>query len=315
VPFLLYNVGNSIKGGALVLKRRRDKSVVAVAEKIIRILETFSLFRKGGLTLEEITREVRLAKSTVHRLLHSLQKLGVVEQNGEGGSYSLGARFFELSNNALPYQRLIAVSRPLMKSLMVTFGESVNLSVYEDGMATQIFVVESPKAHRVAATVGDRVPLHTSSMGKSLAAFLPPEELAKALEQHGLPRRTNNTIVTRAAFEAELERVRQTGVAHDNQEDAEGVECVSSAIFSSEGQVVGAISISGPSVRMSKQLPAVGHAIHECASRISWLLGYKAPPPAPSSSSAIIGRETTEPRWSERIPAVAKRANGTHSDS
>lgn len=268
----------------------RDKSFIVVVDRVFSVLETFSVTRRSGLTLDEITQHTRLAKTTVHRLLYSLQKCGIVEQTVDTGLYSIGPRFFELSNNALPYQRLIAVSRPFMQSLMFTFGESVNLGVYEDGKATQIYSVESAKPFRVAATVGEHVPLHTSSMAKAIAAYLPPQEVEKALLKQGLPQKTRNSIASREQFSDELDRVRREGVAHDNQEDTEGVICVGAPIFSHGHQIQGAVSISGPAVRMVKQIPALEVGVKECAARISAFLGFSQKGP----DAASIQSTTTE---------------------
>ncbi len=136
-------------------KSGRDKNFVAVTQKIFAILEALSQQPKSGVPLEEITQLTGIAKTTVHRLLYSMAKLGFIEQDPVTNLYSLSARFFELGNNALPYQRLSGVARPFMQTLMLTFGESVNLAVPHGGVAMSIMVMESPKAHRVAATIGD----------------------------------------------------------------------------------------------------------------------------------------------------------------
>lgn len=259
-------------------EKARDKSFVAVAEKLFATLETFTFFREGELTLDEITKRNGLPKSTTHRLLTSLERLGYLAQNGDSGRYSLGNRFFELANSTLPHQRLIAIARPYLQSLMFTFDESTNLGVYDGGLAAHIFTVECPRPYRVAATVGARAHLHCTSMGKAIAAHLPSAVLEKAFLKYGLPQRTRNTLASMSSLEEDLQRVRETGVSHDNQEDVEGVECFGAPIFNAEGQVVASMSISGPSIRMAPQAPAVRSAVRETARRISWVLGYATDP-------------------------------------
>jgi IclR family transcriptional regulator, KDG regulon repressor len=252
----------------------RDKSFLAVAERLFTTLETFTNFREGELSLDQITRLNGLPKSTSFRLLQSLEKCGFLAQNSETGRYSLGERFFALLNTGLPYQRVISIAKPFLHSLMLTFGESVNLGVYEEGLVAHIFAIDSPKPYRVTATIGNRAHLHCTGMGKSIAAYLLPEELESALLKHGLPARTSRTLTSTELLMAELATVRQTGVSHDNQEDVEGVECFAAALFGKDGALIAAISISGPSVRMGAQAESMRAAVRETARRISRMLGW-----------------------------------------
>ena len=265
------------RGAAKKLPRSetaRNKSFLAVAERLFTTLETFTNFREGELSLDEITRLNGLPKSTSFRLLQSLEKCGFLTQNSETGRYSLGERFFALANSGLPYQRLISIAKPFLHSLMLTFGESVNLGVYEDGMVAHIFAIDSPKPYRVTATIGNRANLHCTGMGKSIAAYLPPETLEGALLNHGLPARTSRTLTSSESLMKDLATVRQTGVSHDNQEDVEGVECFAAPLFDKDGALVAAISISGPSVRMGPQAESMRVAVRETARRISRMLGW-----------------------------------------
>jgi IclR family KDG regulon transcriptional repressor len=169
---------------------RGDKSFLAVADKLFVTLETFTAHREGELTLDQVTRKTGLPKSTSFRLVSSLEKCGYLVQNKESGKYSLGERFFDLANSTLPFPRLISIARPYMNSLMLTFAESVNLGVYDDGMVAHIFAIESPQPHRVSATVGARAYLHCTGMGKALAAHLDREVLRQVFLKYGLPPRT-----------------------------------------------------------------------------------------------------------------------------
>ncbi|MGH9453923.1 MAG: IclR family transcriptional regulator [Terriglobia bacterium] len=263
--------------GAAEIKKGRDKSFLAVAEKLFTILESVALSNHGELTLDHITKQNALPKSTTYRLLNSLERLGYLVQNKDSGRYSLGSRFFELANSTLPYQRLISIARPYLQSLMLTFGESVNLGVYDRGLVAHIFTIESPKPYRAAATIGNRAHLHCTSMGKAIAAYLPREELEKIFLEHGLPQRTRNTLTTITHVVEELEQIRQTGISHDNQEDVEGVECFGASIFNADGRVIASMSISGPSIRMGPQAEAMRNAVRETARRISWALGFVPP--------------------------------------
>jgi DNA-binding IclR family transcriptional regulator len=258
------------------LHRGREKNFVAVTQRIFSVLEALSQQLKAGAPLDEITQITGLAKTTVFRLLYSMVKLGYVEQDPATSLYTLSGKFFELGRNALPYQRLSVLAKPLMQSLLLTFGESVNLAVPQRGVAMYILVQESPKAHRVAAQVGSYSALHCTSVGKAIAAYMPPDKLEEALVSQGMPAMTPATITTRSRLEEELERVRQEGVAVDNEENIQGIICVGGPIFASDGKAIGALSISGPAVRMGAHVPSIKVAVRETVQKISLLLGYSA---------------------------------------
>jgi IclR family transcriptional regulator, KDG regulon repressor len=250
-----------------------DKNFVGVTQKMFALLEALSQQPKAGVPLDELTELSGLPKTTVHRLLYSMNKLGYVEQDPVTNLYALSGKFFELGTNALPYQRLTVVAKPLMQRLLLTFGESVNLAVPQSGTLIYILVLESPKAHRVAATVGSYSHLHCTSVGKSIAAYLPAEELQQHLTRHGMPPMTSTTITTLEQFEQELARVRSEGVAADNEENTPGIICCGGPIFSSAAKPIAALSVSGPTVRMSQNLPAIKEAVKEAVQTISTLLG------------------------------------------
>jgi IclR family transcriptional regulator, KDG regulon repressor len=253
-----------------------DKNFVGVTQKMFALLEALSQQPKAGVPLDELTELSGLPKTTVHRLLYSMSKLGYVEQDPVTNLYALSGKFFELGTNALPYQRLTVVAKPLMQRLLLTFGESVNLAVPQSGTLIYILVLESPKAHRVAATVGSYSHLHCTSVGKSIAAYLPEEELQQHLTRHGMPPMTSTTITTLEQLEQELARVRSEGVAADNEENTPGIICCGGPIFSSAQRPIAALSVSGPTVRMSQNLPAIKEAVKEAVQTISTLLGSTA---------------------------------------
>ena len=259
-------------------KAQSDKHFVAGTQRLFAVLEALSQQPKVGLPLEEVTQICGLPKTTVYRLLYSMQKLGYVEQDPVTTLYSLAGKFFEMGANALPYQRLTVIAKPLMQTLLLSFGESVNLAVPKGGGAIYIAVLESPKPHRVAASVGGFSFLHSTSVGKAIAAYLPDEDRERQLNRHGLPPLTSTTITSRQRFDEELSRVRSEGVALDNEENAPGIICVGGPIFASAKRPIAALSVSGPSIRMSQNLPAIQTAVREAVRRISTLLGWDPEP-------------------------------------
>lgn len=250
-----------------------DKNFVGVTQNLFALLEVLSQQPKGGVALDETTEISGMTKTTVHRLLYSMNKLGYVEQDPVTNLYFLSGKFFELGTNALPYQRLTVIAKPLMQRLLFTFGESVNLAVPQGGTVIYILVLESPKAHRVAASVGSYSYLHCTSVGKCIAAYLSPEEREQHLIRYGMPHMTPSTITSRHQLEQELARVRSEGVAADNEENAQGIVCTGAPIFSSAKAPIAALSVSGPSFRMSQNLAAIKESVLETVQAISILLG------------------------------------------
>jgi IclR family transcriptional regulator, KDG regulon repressor len=251
-----------------------DKRFVRVTQKDFMVLQVLSQQHKAGVSLEEVTRLSGMPKGTVHRLLYTMNKLGYVEQDPVTDLYSLSGKFFELGKNALPYQRLTVMAKPLMQRLLLTFGESVNLAVPQGDDLVYILVLESPQPFRMAAYVGQKALIHCTSVGKCIAAYFTSEERERYLARHGMPAITSSTITSTQQFEEEMARVRGEGVAVDNEEGAQGIVCVGGPIFTSARDPIAAMSISGPNIRMSKSLPAIKTAVREGVQLISKLLGH-----------------------------------------
>jgi IclR family transcriptional regulator, KDG regulon repressor len=257
-------------------RKGRDKNFVALTEKIFGVIEAFSHNPHSAITLEEITQNVKLAKTTVFRLVYSMQKIGYVDQHQESGKYMLAQRFFELGRDALPYQRLTSLAKPFMNSLMLRFGESVHLGVLENGLVSNIAVCESQNPYRIAGIVGDCNHAHSTAMGKCLLAYLSEQELENVIRLHGLPKKTLTTITNRSLLLDELDKVRHENVATNEGENMEGVICVSAPIFNHQAHAVAALSISGPSVRMEQVLETIKKEVKRVSLRLSVLLGYSS---------------------------------------
>jgi IclR family transcriptional regulator, KDG regulon repressor len=273
-------------------KKVRDKNFVAATEKIFAVLEAFSQHPHSAISLEEVTQAARLAKTTVHRLLYSMQKIGYVDQHQENSNYMLSQKFFELGRDALPYQRLTSLAKPFMNALMLRFGESLHLGVLENGLVTNIAVCESQHPYRIAGVVGDSNYAHSTAMGKCLLAFLSDPELDSIIRIHGLPKRAPATITNRAQLMEELERVRRDQVATNVGENMEGVICVGAPVLNHEGKAVAALSISGPAVRMDQGMETIKKEIKRVALRLSILLGY-SPDKIDAATAATVNVSNT----------------------
>lgn len=231
-----------------------------------------------GLTLTNLAKRARLAASTTHRLLATLEQQGFAELDAERGLWFVGVRAFAVGNAFLAHRDFVTTARPFMHQLMEEAGESVNLGILEDGEVVFLSQVECGEMMRMFVRLGGRVPVHASGVGKALLAALPETEVNAILERRGLQRFTDNTIDTRAILRENLARVRATGYAYDDEEHAVGLRCVASTLHDELGLPVAAISLSGPRARITdSRVEVLGRLVRDTANQISLALGGRLP--------------------------------------
>lgn len=239
-----------------------------VVRSVARALDILDVLqeRHEGTTLAEIAAAVRLPKSSVFRYLATLASRGYVVQEGEGGAYRLGIGF--APSHARRLQILRDRARPLLERLRDELGETVNLAVLDGNRIAYVDILESNRAMRLAARVGDRVPVHSSALGKTITARMPRDEVVDILTAEGMARLTANTITDVDAFLAELEDVRRRGYAVDDREHEEDGRCVAVAI--PDGRIPAAISLSAPAMRFaSEDVEDVARALMAAAASLA----------------------------------------------
>jgi IclR family transcriptional regulator, KDG regulon repressor len=297
-----------------VLKKRSseriqaDKNYIEVMGKIFAVLEFFveSGNAQRSIAFADLARALPFARTTVHRILYSLEKLGYVEKDEIKSRYFLAAKFFELTGPAVNFRRLQSISKSVMLHLLLRFGETVNLGVIEDSQVVYIEVLQSPSALRIAAIPGERNPLHCTALGKAMLAFLPDREIETILEQNPLIRRTPKTITQKKHLLEHLAAVRERAVALDMEETVTGVVCTAAPIFDQTGRVIAGLSVSGPATRMLPKLPQVQEEIRNSASALSRMLSpnaiasqvlspYRRSSPAAFSASTKSGQISLVP--------------------
>jgi len=264
----------------------RDKNFIALTDKIFGVLEAFSKNSRSSLSLEDITQSVGLAKTTVHRLLYSMKKIGYVDQHDLNGEYMLAPKFFELGRPVLPYQRVATAAKPLLENLRLRCGESVHVGVLDKGLITYIAVVESQNPYRCAAVAGEYSYAHSTALGKCLLAQLTESEIEDIIRDHGLPKLARNTITNGSHLIDELRRIREEGVATNIEENIDGVICVAAPIRDHSGLTVAALSVSGPAMRMELILDVIKQEVKRVGARISGMLGCPAVEDGPKPTSA-----------------------------
>lgn len=249
---------------------------VQVIDRIFQILDLLAK-AKGEMGVTEVARQLGLHKSTVHRLVATLERHRYVEKNAENAKYRLGWRLFELGTLAVSRLDLHGLARPFLASLVKETCETAHLGVMSHGELISIVSVEADRALRLPATVGRRSPLYCTSQGKAILAFSDPEVADEIIRKMTFKAFTPNTITKPLRLKDELARIRKIGYALDNEEMEEDLRCIGAPVFNHASQVIGALSIAGPAYRVSSaHLPRLSTVVMRTAAQLSAALGFRA---------------------------------------
>ena len=258
--------------------------------KAIDILHAFSP-AEPRLTLAEISRRLGLPKSTAHNLLATLLARGLVEKV-DGDHYALGKGIIPLTQAVRVNVELRDRAAPLLRELADACRESVYLAVLDGDYVLYIYAVESPGRLMARTAVGDRAPLHCTSIGKAILAYLPAPQAEGILRRAGLPASTEWTITDPEALHRDLEETRQRGCALDRQEHEPSTYCIGAPIFDAVGQVIAACSISGADPRIvTERLAHLSQRVQHTAQEVSRRMGFVPPRQALIvATSGALGR-------------------------
>jgi IclR family acetate operon transcriptional repressor len=233
---------------------------------------------EGGLTLTDVAQRVQLAPSTAHRLLSTLEKMGYAYQAGDLGRWYVGLQAFTVGTSFLANRDFIAQSHPYMRRLMEQSGETANLGILDGTDAVFIDQVQCREMMRTIVKLGSRVPLHASGVGKAIFAAMPDDEIEAILKVKGLPRITANTITSPETMWAAIRVIRQRGWSFDDEEHALSTRCVAAPIYNEHAEVLGAISLAGPSSRLpDERIRQLGPLVAHIAEDLTHRLGGKWP--------------------------------------
>jgi IclR family acetate operon transcriptional repressor len=233
---------------------------------------------EGGLTLTDVAQRVQLAPSTAHRLLSTLEKMGYVYQSGDLGRWYVGLQAFTVGTSFLANRDFVAHSHPYMRRLMEQSGETANLGILDGTEAVFIDQVQCRETMRTIVKLGSRVPLHASGVGKAIFAAMPDDEIEAILKVKGLPRITANTITSPETMWQSIRVIRQRGWSFDDEEHALSTRCVAAPVYNEHAEVLGAISIAGPSSRLpDERIKQLGPLVAHIAEELTHRLGGKWP--------------------------------------
>lgn len=236
-----------------------------------KALETLELLqlRQGSMSLDEIARQVQLSKTSVFRLLRTLEAVGYVTASG-WGKYGLAPGVQALVSTQW-LGRLLRATAPRLQDLTRELHETASVAALLDNRIEVIAVVESPQTVRMSNVVGHILPPNASSMGKAITAFQTEERREKLLRSHGIYRFTDHTTVDRSELCREWERVQIQKYAVDREESVYDGVCFAVPIFGESGEVNAAISISLPKARLrnAEHEAAIMKALRAAAEQIA----------------------------------------------
>lgn len=243
--------------------------------KTMKLLETLSEQEEVGVT--ELAAAVEGNKSTVYRFLNTLSTLGYVRQNSRNEKYSLTLKLFQVGVQTLNRLDIHKAALPVMEELAEYSKETIHLASMENNQIFYLDKIESPLALRVAmgSAQGRFAPATCTGVGKVILAYLPEDEKKAMLEHADWTPRTENSIRSLEELEKSFAEIRKNGWGFDMEENEPGVRCVAAPVFDSHGKVCAALSVTGPSIRMTQEyLKELGVRVSEGAARISGELGY-----------------------------------------
>ena len=202
--------------------------------------------------MTQISEQVGIHKSTVHRLLATLEKKRFVQRDPATGTYSLGIRLLQMAYLTLEHNDLRRLATPFLRHLCEQHRENVDLAVLDDTDVVYLNMIESPQRVKLAAAVGQRLSAFATASGKAILAFMPDEAVRRILER-GMTQYTLNTLRSPEAFFENMRQIRQQGFALSEQEFEEGINAVAAPILDSSGQPIASVAIAGPAYRLTRE--------------------------------------------------------------
>jgi DNA-binding IclR family transcriptional regulator len=244
-------------------------------QSVSRALRALELIAEAGeLGVTELGRRLDVHKATASRLVATLAERGLVERDPTSERYRLGFGLIRLAGAAIAGLDLVRTAHPILEDLAERTRETVNLGVLSGGDVVYVDQVAGTHSIVSVSWVGRGTPLHCTSNGKTLLAWM-DEEGRDRLLAAPLARLTDSTIVDPNVLRTQLQEVRARGYAQTLEELEEGLNAVAAPVRQADGQVVAALSVSGPAFRMRPvDLPRVGRLAMEAASSISRRLGH-----------------------------------------
>ncbi|AJF05780.1 IclR family transcriptional regulator [Geoalkalibacter subterraneus] len=256
---------------------RKEKSeyIIQAVSHALDLLEQFH-DDVDELGVTELSKRLKLHKNNVFRLLATLESRGYIEQNKATENYRLGLKALELGQTFIKQMGLLRQAKPILEKIVEQCNETAYVAIFKEGFIVYLDVVETNLTVRVVSRVGSRMPAYCTAAGKVHLAFMSDEEIDSILPNREFKKFTDNTITDREALRKELRTVEERGYAIDDEELDLGVRCVAAPIRDYTRRIVGAISVSGPSMRINDERieKEIVPLVLESAEELSTRLGF-----------------------------------------
>jgi IclR family acetate operon transcriptional repressor len=264
-----------VAGPAADVGARADRAAAPLSTTVAKaftVVDALAAQSDQGISLSDLSLQLHMPKSTVHRYLATLTQLGLAERRDDD-RFRLGTKVIELAGSFLANSDLRNEGQSVLDALAAETDETVHLAVPSGTEVVYIAKVESKHALRMYSYIGAKLPMYCTALGKAILAFGPPGRTREVLARKLKPR-TPHTITSPDALLAELATIRSQGYALDDEENELGIRCVSAPIFDYTRQAIAAMSISGPSNRMGRErCRELSPLVRESAQRVSRRMG------------------------------------------
>ncbi len=253
-----------------------DKSYIESIAKGLNVL-SYIVDYSGAAGITQISRALNLSIGSVQRVVNTLQKLGYLRKDKVSQGYALGYKAWGLGLAIIKDIDLKKIAHPFLEELSREIGETVNLAIFEGTGIIYVDRIKTEQIININLSIGSRLPLHCTSMGKCLLAYLPDDELAEMLDRIEMLSLTPNTITDRGKLLEELQRVRERGFSLNNRELEVGLRSVAAPVRDDSNRVIAAVNIAVPSSRVTMEELRGNFAkrIMEVAKAISEGMGYR----------------------------------------
>jgi DNA-binding IclR family transcriptional regulator len=256
-------------------KKEKSDYLIQSVSHALDLLEQFH-DEVDELGVTELSKRLKLHKNNVFRLLATLESRGYIEQNKVTENYRLGLKTLELGQTFVKQMGLLRQSRPVLEAVVRECNETSYVAILKDFHIIYLDVVETDLTVRVVPRVGSRLPAYCTAAGKVQIAYMSEEDLEQYLPTKELKPLTPNTLTDRELLKKQLRQVVENGYAIDDEELDIGVRCVSAPIRDYTRRIIGAVSISGPSMRLSMEridkelVPLVKRAAEEISTKLGF---------------------------------------------
>jgi DNA-binding IclR family transcriptional regulator len=223
----------------------------------------------------ELQANLDLHKSTLYRLLEAMRAYGLIEHDEKSGKYYLGLKLFQLGMIAVERLEISECASSALEQLVEQTGETAHLCVLDGSEVVYVAKVESKQTLRMPSNIGRRNPAYCTGVGKAILAHVPEEQLKTYLTNTPLRAYTDRTVVDPTLLMKQLREVASRGYSVDDEEINEGLRCIGAPVRDYSGEVIAAVSIAGPTMRITKgKIPELARHVIGAADSLSEKLGF-----------------------------------------